>query len=89
MADVNFISRAEAEAKIMAHWKKALIFAAEVGLEVYVPEWSKMRNYEYEHDLAQLFGGVWVINEWCPFNGKFCQWEEHRLAGGVTDADKA
>lgn len=31
---------------------------------------SRLRNYEYEDDLFKLFGGVWRINENCPFNGE-------------------
>lgn len=37
----------------------------------------RLRNYELEHDLKLRFGGEWCISEWCPFNGRFCQLQEH------------
>lgn len=35
---------------------------------------DRVRNYELEHDLSSKLGGEWVVAEWCPFNGLFCQW---------------
>ena len=48
-------------------------------------EWSdRLRNYEIEYDLAELAGVdvddeelMYVVAEWCPFNGIFCAWREH------------
>lgn len=37
-------------------------------------EWGRYRNYEIEDLLGKWFGGKWVVNEHCPFNGKYCNW---------------
>lgn len=29
------------------------------------------RNYELERDLDGLFGGNWVVTDWCPYDGRF------------------
>ncbi len=40
---------------------------------------ERWRNYEIEHDLDELIDdeGVYVIAEWCPFNGIYCAWLQH------------
>jgi hypothetical protein len=32
----------------------------------------RARNYELEQTLSDVFGGTWVVTDWCPFNGRFC-----------------
>jgi hypothetical protein len=32
---------------------------------------DRMRNYEIEQDLREAFGGEWIVDELCPFNGVY------------------
>ena len=77
MKNMNKISRLDAEALINEHWSKAQQEADRVGMPTneYITE--RMRNYEIEYDLSNIFGGEYVVNEWCPFNGIFCKWMHH------------
>jgi hypothetical protein len=33
---------------------------------------ERLRNYEIEHELDDQYDGKWIVSEWCPFNGRFC-----------------
>lgn len=37
-------------------------------------DFARMRNYEIQGELEDLFGATWVISEWCPFNGIHTAW---------------
>lgn len=39
---------------------------------------EKLRNYELEDRLEDLFGEDFCINEPCPFNGDYCKWSDFR-----------
>ena len=75
----QFISREKARQKI------AELFIAQRDLlderfrcmfVVPIDRWHRRRNYEIEYLLREWFGGNWVINELCPFNGEYCRWGE-------------
>ncbi len=75
MAEVNLIKRDEVSRKVVQHWLDTL--TPEELLRKRVPSWERMRNYEMEHELEEVFGGAWVVSEWCPFNGVYCEWVDH------------
>ena len=86
IAPMNLISRADAAKKLRQHWldtytKEQLLAASE-------PTWDRLRNYEYEGDLAKTFGGEWCISEWCPFNGIYCTWCEHAPDDAIEETAK-
>ncbi len=63
------ILRADAKTKILAHWQPVIDLAGERRCSVHIPGWDRLRNYEYETILDRVFGGPFVIGEWCPFDG--------------------
>lgn len=82
---MNFISRKDAAQKLRSHWLATR--SKEELLAMHEPDWPRLRNYEIEARLEKEFGparteidGVidglppWVINEYCPFDGRFCSW---------------
>jgi hypothetical protein len=71
IAPMNFISRADAGAK----WRAMMIAgnARHARLNPNAYDWTRLRNYEMEMDLAEEFGGEWCVTDWCPFNGRFCK----------------
>lgn len=71
------ISRANAGEKIRKHQEAAIVAALRVGISVHRYTTAARRNYEIEQDLERIFGGRWVIHEWCPYDGVFCRWVEH------------
>ena len=85
MAEPTFISRRAAEEKITKHWRKVIRLADTVGLPYYLPNWERLRNYEYEGRLKRVFGGEWIINEMCPFDGRYCAWGDHLKKKGDED----
>lgn len=36
--------------------------------------YDRLRNYEIERKLEDLFGGDWVVWEACPWKGEYCAW---------------
>lgn len=34
----------------------------------------RLRNYEIEGKLCDVFEGSWIVWEACPFNGDYCAW---------------
>lgn len=56
----EFISRTDAESVLKF-----------VGIDT--TRFHRLRNYEIEWRLAELFGGAYVITDWCPFNSRFCE----------------
>jgi hypothetical protein len=34
----------------------------------------RLRNYEIEGELSDLFGEHWIVWEPCPFNAEYCAW---------------
>jgi len=31
-----------------------------------------LRNYEIEEGLHEITGDEWIVTDWCPFDGRFC-----------------
>lgn len=73
------ISRAEAAQKIRAaideQRKRLEPWAATQYLvdDTWDGFYTRLRNYEIEERLHYIFGGEWIINEPCPFNGMYCR----------------
>jgi hypothetical protein len=54
MSDVHLISRIDAAKKIRQHWLDT--YSKEQLLTAHEPNWERLRNYEFESDLAKAFG---------------------------------
>jgi hypothetical protein len=80
MSATVYMSRAEAKSVLLEHWGPALQIAEQVKLPVHLPRWDRLRNYELEGRLDDVFGGVHVLSEWCPFDGHFTTWRSHAPA---------
>lgn len=74
----TFITRSAAESKVREHWASAVVACRAVHAPAPVVDYSRARNYEIESALHEIFGGVWVVNEWCPFKGwAFSRWHDY------------
>jgi len=67
------ITRAEAHKKLEAHWTQTGHCSC-CSNRWSSARFSRLRNYEIEQELEQVFGKEHVIWEPCPFNGVFCRW---------------
>lgn len=43
---------------------------------------ERLRNYELEQRLSDVFEGTWIVWEACPFNEEYCAWGQ--ATGRVT-----
>jgi hypothetical protein len=86
MSDVHLISRIDAAKKIRQHWLDT--YSKEQLLTAHEPNWERLRNYEFESDLAKAFGGEWCISEWCPFDGVYCSWKDHAPDSVIEETAK-
>ncbi len=64
---------AEVRSHILETYTREQLLGAYDPAEV----WDRLRNYEMEERLEDHFGGAWCIAEWCPFNGKYCKWDDY------------
>jgi hypothetical protein len=75
---VKLCTRAEALDRYMTKERIEVVERArEVGIGVFDPRdsWERMRNYEIEYALnedAASYGDTWIVREWCPYDGIFC-----------------
>lgn len=72
---VRFVSREVGKRHLVQKWQPAITLAKEVGLPYWLPDWEVLRNHELEGKLEDNFpGDMWVVTEWCPYNGIFCRY---------------
>jgi hypothetical protein len=64
---------------IVEYQCKAIAECALVGIHIREYSIDRLRNYEIENDLNRLFSNDYVISEWCPFDGFFCDWSNYCL----------
>lgn len=77
--ELKFVTRAVAtvlvEKAFAVHEVQLLPFFRDRLIQ---PDCARLHNYEFETDyLPGLFGGNWIISEWCPFDGYHCAWYNH------------
>jgi hypothetical protein len=69
----ELITRAEATNRLRERFQKQRSRLDEPFQPLLLdPVYDRLRNYEFEAQLHHIFGGEWVINEPCPFNGLKC-----------------
>lgn len=67
------ITRAEAHKKLEAHWTEKGHCSC-CSKRRAPARFERLRNYEIEQELEQVFGEEHVVAELCPFNGVYCTW---------------
>ena len=80
MVDLLKIKRDEVEDLVVSEWL-ATMSKQELLNQIY-PNFFGMHNYELERILKETFGKEWVVDEYCPYDGKYCKFGEH-LSEGV------
>ncbi len=82
MTTLKFTSRAHAMDRYVDAEKLAAFDAcrlADVGYHDPRDSWDRLRNYEienrlYDQSVSKGDDDVWIVTEWCPFNGIFCNY---------------
>lgn len=70
----RLIGRHEAEDKLRGFYESEETKLSPLGAKRFVhPDYERLRNYEMEWELSDVYGGEWCINSICPFDGVFCR----------------